>query len=134
MKKYNYILIGAGASGKTTFYNKQEKQVVKLDKLSNDDDFFAKPVGAYSYCSVNYSLKLLVKRIKNRPIKVIVCFCDKKTLRRRLTDRLYKRIKKYKNDDHFRKAMGIFVKNYTYDYSKMYSFLEKNDIPYEVVE
>lgn len=134
MKKYNYILIGAGASGKTTFYNKQEKKVVKLDKLSDEDDFFATPIGAYSYCSVNYSLELLVERVKDKPIKIMVCYCDKKTLRRRLTDRLYKRIKKYKNDDHYRQAMDIFVKNYNYDYPKMYSFLQENNIPYEVVK
>ena len=122
-KKYNYILVGPGASGKTTFYDKQKIRVPKLDKLKDTDHFFTKPRGAFSYCSINYPIETLIERIKGKPVEVVVCHCKRNELERRLTDRLFKRIKKYKNDGHFRQAMGIFARNYLYNYDGLYNSL-----------
>ena len=131
-KEYNYIVVGPGASGKSYLCAKLWTVAEKLDDI--DDAFFNMPNGAIAYCSINYSTNRLIGKVKGKQIVVIVCLCDMKVLRGRLTDRLYKRIKKYKNDSYFREAMKIFVENYTYDYSLLFDALKQHNIQYQVVK
>lgn len=131
--EYNYVLVGPGASGKSRLHGAAPNRVPKLDTLPPVSVFFKEPQGFVSYCSINFGIERLVNLVRGKPICVVICRCGMVALRRRLTDRLYKRIRKYRNDAHFREAMDIFVKNYTYDYDALVQCLTDAKIPYREV-
>jgi hypothetical protein len=126
--------VGPGASGKSFLYAKVKNKAPKFDRLDPQDAFFMKPSGAVSYCSVNYPLEKLIVLVQNTLVQILVCRCAPKTHKKRLTDRLFKRMKKYKNDDFYRQAMDIFVKNYTYDYDALLQKLHENNISYMMIK
>jgi len=135
-KEYNYVLVGPGCSGKSYIYNRYSNRTKKFNELKPDNPFFAEPSGKLSYLSPNASLALFVAKLLSCicPIMVIVCKCDMMVLRRRLTDRLYRRIRrrKYENNDYYRFHMEIFAKNYMYDYKYLLTCLDYSLIPYKV--
>ena len=138
-KKFNYVLIGPGSSGKSFFHNKLPNKIraAKLDKIGKT--FFTTPTGLVSYCSINYlpwpTMDRFVSNCSGRPIKAIVCECPIKILRRRLTDRFFNRLPGYKkNDDYFRRAMSIFSENYNFDYSHLFEVLKSSNISYHILD
>ena len=130
LKEHNYVLVGPGASGKSHIYNSYPNRTKKFSDIKPDSDFFTTPSGRLSYLSPNADIYKFIEKVKNCPILVVVCRCNMKILRRRLTDRLFRRIRKYENNDYYRLHMAIFARNYMYDYNQLFRTLNAHGITY----
>lgn len=113
----NYCIVGPGASGKSTLYDRQMNRVGKFRFV--DDAFLHGTSGMVAYKTPNTSIAEYINRIADTNIVTVVCWCERKELERRLNERLKRRMKKTKDSARKRELLKIHKKNMEFDYNNL---------------